>query len=488
MIRPNRVRIAVFLMAWIVLAALLAGRLDFWGDEIGSIEGASEPVRSILRGHGADFHPPLYFLALHFWQRVFGPGEYATRALSVIASAAAILLTAAVARDAGLTRPWVASLLLALSPFWVLFCGMARYYGLSAMFFLMTLLALSSAIRVGSAARWVTYAVILALDGYTNYLMLAAVMVTHAVWVYRFHRRCTLRWVLAVSLAALLLIPLAALVLEQTRGMIMWGERASFAGQWRAALVALVYPFFVLAVSETVLPWRYWLAIPLLVASGFLVARSARPRLHIALGCGIVAGLVVVVLIARSLPLVYLPSRLLFLAPIWAVLLAAGAERSGRAGRLALLVLALGYGGGLWNLARGADYHNVTYLVPWRQIVEVIRNDPEDDRLVVTTEEYPLLYYGRGLRFQLIRPGERVTRELAQKGAKVVWLVQRDRADRQRQGITSDAEAWLEANYIKGGEWEYLRLSSMELRVRRFLLRREPSSAALTVTRFLRTW
>lgn len=476
----------VALCMWGIAAWLLAGRLDYWGDEIGSLEGAAQPLGSILRGRGADFHPPLYFLLLHGWQRVFGSGEYATRSLSVGASVAAIALTAVLARRVGLGQPWRAAGLLALSPFWLLFCGMARYYSVAALVFVAALLALLHALRTGRTAAWALYAGAVALAGYTNYLMVAAVAATHGAWVCIHRRRCLIRWALSMACAAVLLVPLGALVLAQTRGMILWGERAGFGGQWSMAALGILYPLYVLAVSESILPWHLVLSLPLIGASFFLVARARRGGLLAVLGVGIATGVVIVLFVARSLPIAYLPSRLLFLAPVWAVLLASGSQRSRKAGTAALAVVAIGYGGGIANLVRGREYHNVTYLVPWRRIVAVIRLDREEDKLVVTPEEYPLLYYGRGLRFQLVRPGEKVTNELARKNPRAVWLVERDRADRQRQGITADVEAWLERTYEETDHFDFVTLSPMELKVRTFLLNRESAHAALTLTRFAR--
>ncbi|MBN1423354.1 glycosyltransferase family 39 protein [Candidatus Fermentibacteria bacterium] len=479
----------LLLVVWTVLTCIQAGRLDYWGDEIGSLEGASESTGDILRGKGADFHPPLYFLILHGWIRLFGYGEYAVRSLSVLAAAATILLTVSLARVVGVTRPGTAAVFLGLSPFWLLFCGMARYYGLSALVFVATLLTFVFALRRDSATRWVLNGFMLALAGYTNYLTLAAAFVTQMVWVVAYHRRCVLRWAAATMLAAVFLAPLAALVLHQTRGMILWGERASFFGDWRTAVWGACYPLYVLAASETILPWHWWFSVPLLASSWFLVLRARRPPLlQVTLASGVVVSLLVVSLVARSLPLAYLPSRLLFLAPVWAVLLAAGAQRVGKWGVVALAGVALGYAGGIVNLVRGVDFHNPAYVVPWRQVVQLIRDDTEPDKLVVTTEEYPLLHYGQGLRFQLVRPGERTTEELAGKAAAVVWLVQRDRADQQRHDITFDAEAWLREHYDTGPEHEFVRLASLERQVRRLVLRREPSEAALTVTRFTRPW
>ncbi len=472
---------------WAAGALVLAGRRDFWGDEIGSLTGASQSLVVILQGRGADFHPPLYFVLLHAWHHLFGVGEYASRGLSVVAAALTVLLTASLARRAGVRRPWVGALLVGLSPFWLLFCGMARYYSLSALLFLVSLLALFSAMEQGRLWPWLRWGLVVALCGYTNYLTLASAVVAGSLLALTSRRTLTLGWAAGVGTALVAMAPLAALAIAQTRGMMTWGERASFASRWKASCIALVYPLYVLAASETVFPWRWAVSVPMVVGSAVLAAVS-RSRLWLVLAGSLATGVAIVFSVARSLPLVYLPSRLLFLAPVWAVLVVLGAQRLGRPGTAILLVVVAGYGVGLANLVLERDYHNVTYLVPWRAVVATIKADPEPDKLVVATEEYPLLHYGRGLRFQLVRPGQRVTKELAVKAPKVVWLVERDRGDRQRSGITSDAHAWLSTHYDLSRCDEYLPLGQMEQRVRGKLLGREPGSAALTVSRFVRRW
>ncbi len=475
---------------WVLLLILGAGKLDFWGDEIGSLKGAAEPLSRIAHGRGSDFHPPVYFLLLHWWIGIFGLSEVAVRSLSVIIGGACILFTAVLAKRQGVRRPWIAALLLGFSPFWMLFCGMARYYSITALVYVGVLLLFTSVIRSRSFLLWGVLGAAVAVAGYTNYLMLAGVVVFQAVIVIRKRERVVFaRWLFSLAVASILVSPMAALALGQTKGMFLWGESASFAGFGRTVVMSIAYPVYVLAASETVQPWQFWISVPLLGASLFLVQSARRSRFSIiALLTGICVGTVVVTTVARSLPIVYLPSRMLFLAPVWAIVLSVGMEKAGRAGWIALAVLAIGYGVGCWNLGHGREFHNTTYLIPWEDVARTMLDDPEPDKSIVTTEEYPLFHYGKGLRFQLARPGESAADELARKWVKVVWLVQRDRADRQRGGLTRRVETWLNANYRKENTHMFVPLSRREIQARELLLGREPAPAALTLTRFVRPW
>lgn len=463
-------------------ALLIATMHDYWGDEIGSLEGAAQPLATIARGAGADFHPPLYFLLLHLWQRMWGQGEVAARSLSVLAACLTILLTRSLAARFGLKRPWLAGLFLALSPFWILFSGMVRYYSLAAALFVTGFLVLREAVDRGGW-RWGAYAACVAAAGYTNYVLLVATVITHAVWVWR---RCWRWWVAALAVGVAAMLPLYRVALAQTMGMISWGARAGFTSPWRALVLGCAYCVYVLAVSETILPWRWWVSVPLAGGSAWLALKAGRARLVLTLGAGILTGALVVVAVARPLPLVYLPSRLLFLAPLWAILLARGAENERGVGLAAVALVVAGYLVGDWNLVRGRDYHNVSYLVPWKRIAELVRQDQAEDKLLVTPEEYPLFYYGRGLRFQLVRPGESVNSQLAAKLPQVVWLVQRDRADRERRDITAPVEEWLDRHYRMTHHYEFVRLSPLERKVRTLILGREAGSAAVYVARYVR--
>lgn len=57
---------------------------SFWRDEAFSFLLAKKDLLQILYLTAKDFNPPLYYLLLHFWMKVFGSSEIALRSLSLI--------------------------------------------------------------------------------------------------------------------------------------------------------------------------------------------------------------------------------------------------------------------------------------------------------------------------------------------------------------------------------------------------------------------
>ncbi len=72
--------------------ALRIGALDsgYWIDEGIAVGIASHDLADIPRIMSQDGNPPLYYLLLHGWMLVFGTGEAATRALSLLFALLAI--------------------------------------------------------------------------------------------------------------------------------------------------------------------------------------------------------------------------------------------------------------------------------------------------------------------------------------------------------------------------------------------------------------
>src|SRR3989339_1180240 len=57
---------------------------SFWRDEAFSYFMAKKNVSEIIFLTAKDFNPPLYYLILHFWIKIFGGSEIALRSLSII--------------------------------------------------------------------------------------------------------------------------------------------------------------------------------------------------------------------------------------------------------------------------------------------------------------------------------------------------------------------------------------------------------------------
>lgn|GEM_PF-3070515 len=477
---------------WCVLAFIYAGTHDFWGDEISSLIGSSEDLSAIIYGGGSDFHPPLYFLILHGWMRVFGTSESGLRSLSILCSGCTMFLVLVLSFQLRLKRKHLPVILLALSPFWMQFSCMARYYSLSAMVFCAFLWFFLRTRGSPSLYAVLLCGILLALTGYTNYIVFGVsfIVVLSEVFTSR-DNRARRNMAILCMIALLCMLPLVSLVIRQTRGMVSWGQSSQFATLIPTLAISIIYPIYSFSVSETVMPWSVWASIPGLCIV-FLLLYRARRNVFLArlLIIGLLFGIGVISVVARSLPLVYVPSRLLFLLPIWMMLLSEGyaTVRFKRWGGLILGVLFAVYVYGGVNLVSGKEYHNSTYIVPWKTIVQTIREDPESNHLVITTEEYPLFHYGPDLRYQLVRPGYDVISELENKFPAVIWLVERDRADPQRRMLLDPLERWLVRKYNRDREFHYLPRSAWERKVREIVQRVHVEPEAVRLTRFKRTW
>src|SRR5262245_16343487 len=102
-----------------------------WFDEAYSIQLATGSVGHILLERWTDIHPPLYYLALHFWMPIAGTTESAVRLLSAVADLVTIPAAWLTARRLfGSRIALVTAVLLAISPFHVQYAQEARMYAL----------------------------------------------------------------------------------------------------------------------------------------------------------------------------------------------------------------------------------------------------------------------------------------------------------------------------------------------------------------------
>ena len=127
--------------AWVDLgvAVLLAGGLllrfiaesPLWLDEALSVNIAQVPLGDLAETLRHDGAPPLYYVLLKGWMELFGSSDISVRALSGVFSLAALpLVWLAGRRLAGRETGWIATLLVATSPFAIRYATEARMYSL----------------------------------------------------------------------------------------------------------------------------------------------------------------------------------------------------------------------------------------------------------------------------------------------------------------------------------------------------------------------
>src|SRR4051812_43400092 len=94
MIRPGARRQAIVGAAAVAAPAALARwpRRALWLDGAQSVAIARSSMGGIVDGLRADGAPPLYYVLLHGWMKVFGEGDAAVRSLSALLGIAGLLV------------------------------------------------------------------------------------------------------------------------------------------------------------------------------------------------------------------------------------------------------------------------------------------------------------------------------------------------------------------------------------------------------------
>jgi hypothetical protein len=123
--------IALTLVGFVVRVLLLANK-GLWTDEALSLWIANHNIGEMLQWISRiDFHPPLYYLLLHYWIDLVGANTYNLRLLSAIIGAATIPVIYLIGRRmSGLAMGLAAAILLAFSPFNIRFAQETRMYTL----------------------------------------------------------------------------------------------------------------------------------------------------------------------------------------------------------------------------------------------------------------------------------------------------------------------------------------------------------------------
>lgn len=309
------------LIAWAIVAIALAVRLfradaqSLWYDEGTSAQLATRSAGAIVAAAAGDIHPPLYYLVLAAWTRVFGHGVPALRALSAVLGAATVAAVIAIGRRLGGRRlALAAGALAATSPYLIWYSQEVRMYVLAgALGAALVALALAEADALAdvaptapppgtaepqlrpdpphdapppdlppSATRALNLAALVAAALYTQYLAGAAAVAagggTMALAWARLRRRdgrwpwpSVVRWLSAFALAAALFAPWLARAWPALRDWPALGAPVTLGFVAREAVAT--YAFGIKA-PPAIRAW--WPALAAVALAG--IALAWRPR------------------------------------------------------------------------------------------------------------------------------------------------------------------------------------------------------------------
>ena len=243
--------------------------------------GAARIVRAVLL---SDTSPPLYYLLLSVWARVFGTGDAALRLFSVWWAVLAVPLLWLVGREVGGTRAaWTACALFAVAPTAFYFSVEGRMYSLLWCLVLglaWATLRLANGVRVGTSTVWVAAGT----AGLLTHYFFAFAWVAAAAWLLLTIGSPLRRKALALS--ALTLVLVLPWYLQVPESLARWrvsGDWLSGSLAWPGALLRPVQLAGSLLAGTTVLGgWRWAdrIAIGLLVvAAAWLLRQRALGRL-----------------------------------------------------------------------------------------------------------------------------------------------------------------------------------------------------------------
>jgi hypothetical protein len=186
--------IGVLLLAWGLNTHGLGGE-SVWTDEGLTLTFASGSTWNILPLYSQidEYHPPVHYLAWHFWIGLVGRSEFAIRALSALAGLLTIALVSRLGRAMfGNATGLAAGLLTATSGFQVYYAQTVRVYSLLELLSLWSFSACYSLTRRFSTKNMAAYALINVLLLYTHLysgFVLVSQNVFVAVWLAAIYRK-----------------------------------------------------------------------------------------------------------------------------------------------------------------------------------------------------------------------------------------------------------------------------------------------------------
>ena len=368
----TRTRLPLFLAIQALLGFWSLGLLAPWMDEVTTLDLTAHPPRFAIAVAAQDVHPPSFYLLVWCWRHLPLGLEPAVQ-IRILTVLLALLATVAADRLLASRLPpaarWWFLALWCCSPCLLLYSRMCRSYSLQV---LTTVAAVGCLLRCleKSGRRWVVWSGLSVLAAvYTHYVPGVA-LISGANLALLWRRR----WRDAVLLDGIVIAGLAPWVVWLVRSIESWGRHdqryAAIGGVAEYGLKLAYWGMSVLA-GEAVTDPLLLLTMGLTPLALLLLwwGRSRWPALF--LFTAILAG-VGFIGVARWVSYPFLPARLLFVLPLFLLLIAAGAQVSPRLGTVVCATMLAVFLAGDWCYFHETGFRNKQYPMPMREIAALM--------------------------------------------------------------------------------------------------------------------
>jgi len=180
--RREKIYLTAITVLSIIARFSFISRRSIWHDEGFTTMIINFSPLEIIRRTALDVHPPLYYLLLHYWAKIFGNSELALRGMSAVLGVGVVLFVYVIVKKLfnQETAKW-ATLFTALGPFLIRYSQEARMWNLVAFLATASTYFLIKALEDKKYTWWILYATSLSLAAYTQYFSLLVLM-PH--WIY----------------------------------------------------------------------------------------------------------------------------------------------------------------------------------------------------------------------------------------------------------------------------------------------------------------
>jgi mannosyltransferase len=491
------------LVAWL-LGFWQLGNQSMWVDEWYTNLNIGQSWADLLPSLIAtERRPPLYYVSLKLWSSAAGGEETAFRLYSLGMVTLAVALIYALGRRLFAAHSAaLAALLLAASPFWLLYGRMIRSYSQTMMLALAGTLLLVEAMRRGPG-WWAAYTLAAAALIYTDYSGLP-ILAAHGVYVASAGIASTPRtwqslrgWLLAMVAVALLYVPwLPAILIATDRSVRI----TDLAGGPLGFAVKLGMPLYSWGTGETIYPWNPLgaaaaLAMGLAALWGWWMtwraARATAWLLAAWLALPLLFTATLLSLVATDITFLNAASRTPGAAPAYVLAAAAGlvALRRRWLQAVALACIAAGVVAATLNYFGGVQYLNPIYALPARALAADLAAQAQPGDLILAEPDTLLGHYYNlhpgAATYQDVDPATNLE-WIEQHSPATVWLVTYGRDSTEGAFGADEVRAQLEATYAPGATYGYGRVEPAYQTVKQRLTGRPPYAHKLTIQPFSR--
>lgn len=367
---------------------------SLWLDEATQVILSNGSLQSIIFERSTDFHPPLFYILVHFWA-ILSQGEVWYRLLPLTAGVLTVYAVYVFCRRFfNKEVALLAAFLLAVAPYHVYYSQEIRMYSFATLLSVLSVGYFYAFLREGQKTNLLFYilsTIALVLTHYMGFFLLAAQLFFTAL----FYREQLRRVFISTTVIFLLFVPWLPQFFAQLNG---GGNIDIYLPGWRSLLTlsffkAIPLTFVKFSIGRIDFDDKvFYMLLVLIIAVvfGWVLKNSVKvkDKNNLLLWAWLVIPIILTFVVSFKFPM-YQPFRLLFILPAYYILLAVGILGSEKYQKI-FLVLVVGISMfGLVEYYTDARFKRED----WRGAVNLVNQTVDDSSIVVFAWPEPFSPY-----------------------------------------------------------------------------------------------